>query len=100
MTQSPMTGETTIGIDLGDRKSHICVLSSEGEVLERAEAKWYRHRHNAATKPEREAELLPIPRLVAALCRCRYRYAGVGTAVPASSSQSLNGDPVRRRLRH
>ena len=37
MTQSTMTGETTIGIDLGDRRSHICVLSSEGEVLERAE---------------------------------------------------------------
>ena len=37
MAQSTMTGETTIGIDLGDRKSHICVLSSESEVLERAE---------------------------------------------------------------
>ena len=37
MTQATITGETTIGIDLGDRKSHICVLSSEGEVLERAE---------------------------------------------------------------
>ena len=26
--------EVTIGIDLGDRKSHICVLDSSGEVLE------------------------------------------------------------------
>ena len=34
MTQSTMTGETIIGVDLGDRKSHICVLSSEGEVYE------------------------------------------------------------------
>ena len=26
MTQSTMIPETTIGIDLGDKKSHICVL--------------------------------------------------------------------------
>ncbi|QDV09275.1 Transposase [Planctomycetes bacterium Poly30] len=32
-----MTEETTIGIDLGDKKSHIYVLSGDGEVLERAE---------------------------------------------------------------
>ncbi|QDV09261.1 Transposase [Planctomycetes bacterium Poly30] len=32
-----MTDKTTIGIDLGDKKSHICVLSGDGEVLERAE---------------------------------------------------------------
>ena len=37
MTQSTMTEATTIGIDLGDKKSHICVLSGDGEVLERAE---------------------------------------------------------------
>ena len=37
MTQSTMIPETTIGIDLGDKKSHICVLSSDGEVQERAE---------------------------------------------------------------
>ena len=37
MTQSTMIPDTTIGIDLGDKKSHICVLSGDGEVLERAE---------------------------------------------------------------
>ena len=37
MTQSTMIPETTIGIDLGDKKSHICVLSADGEVQERAE---------------------------------------------------------------
>lgn len=37
MTQSTMNDKTTIGIDLGDKKSHICVLSGDGEVLERAE---------------------------------------------------------------
>jgi transposase len=37
MTQSTMIPDTTIGIDLGDKKSHICVLSADGEVQERAE---------------------------------------------------------------
>ena len=32
MTQSTMIPETTIGIDLGDKKSHICVLIADGEV--------------------------------------------------------------------
>ena len=32
-----MIPDTTIGIDLGDKKSHICVLSAEGELQERAE---------------------------------------------------------------
>ena len=35
MTQSTMTASTlTIGIDLGDRKSHVCVLDADGEVIE------------------------------------------------------------------
>ena len=37
MTQSTMIPDTTIGIDLGDKKSHICVLIADGEVQERAE---------------------------------------------------------------
>ena len=37
MTQSTMIPDTTIRIDLGDKKSHICVLSADGEVQERAE---------------------------------------------------------------
>lgn len=28
--------EMTIGIDIGDRKSHVCVISGEGELVERA----------------------------------------------------------------
>ena len=31
-TTSPST--MTIGIDLGDRKSHVCVLDATGEVVE------------------------------------------------------------------
>ena len=28
------TAETTVGIDLGDRQSRVCILSAEGEVRE------------------------------------------------------------------
>ena len=35
MTESTITPTTmTIGIDLGDRKSHICVLDAVGEIAE------------------------------------------------------------------
>jgi len=35
MTESTITPTTmTIGIDLGDRKSHICVLDAVGEITE------------------------------------------------------------------
>ena len=35
MTESTTTATTlTIGIDLGDRKSHVCVLDADGEVVE------------------------------------------------------------------
>ena len=35
MTQATTAGSTlTIGIDLGDRKSHVCVLDAEGEIVE------------------------------------------------------------------
>ena len=35
MTQATTTSPTfTIGIDLGDRKSHICVLDAVGEIVE------------------------------------------------------------------
>ena len=35
MTQATTTPSTlTIGIDLGDRKSHICVLDAAGEIVE------------------------------------------------------------------
>jgi len=31
-----ITSETTVGIDIGDRYSHLCILDEEGEVLERS----------------------------------------------------------------
>jgi transposase len=34
-TTTPVT--LTIGIDLGDRKSHICVLDAAGEVVEESQ---------------------------------------------------------------
>ena len=35
MTEANTTPSTmTIGIDLGDRKSHVCVLDAAGEVVE------------------------------------------------------------------
>ena len=44
MTDSTTTPTTlTIGIDLGDRKSHVCVLDADGQVIEESQI---------ATKPE------------------------------------------------
>ena len=38
MTEASTTLSTlTIGIDLGDRKSHICVLDAAGEVVEESQ---------------------------------------------------------------
>ena len=38
MTQAITTPSTmTIGIDLGDRKSHICALDAAGEVIEESQ---------------------------------------------------------------
>lgn len=34
MTHATTNDDVTIGIDLGDRQSHICVLDADGEVLE------------------------------------------------------------------
>ena len=37
MTKTSMTRSTlTIGIDLGDRQSHLCALDESGEVIEEA----------------------------------------------------------------
>ena len=38
MTDSTTTRTTlTIGIDLGDRKSHVCVLDADGQVIEESQ---------------------------------------------------------------
>jgi transposase len=38
MTQATTTPSTlTIGIDLGDRKSHVCVLDADGEIVEESQ---------------------------------------------------------------
>ncbi len=34
MSQATTPSTLTIGIDLGDRKSHICVLDAAGEMVE------------------------------------------------------------------
>ena len=39
MTQATITPSTlTIGIDLGDRKSHVCILDAAGEIVEESGA--------------------------------------------------------------
>jgi predicted NBD/HSP70 family sugar kinase len=44
MTQATSAPSTlTIGIDLGDRKSHVCVLDADGQMIEESQI---------ATKPK------------------------------------------------
>ena len=40
----------TIGIDLGDRKSHLCVLDATGEIVEESQKRRPRRRFGLASR--------------------------------------------------
>ncbi len=45
MTQATTTPSTlTVGIDLGDRRSHVCVLDAAGEIVEESRMSVLLHR--------------------------------------------------------
>jgi len=58
LTKQKTVGRMTIGIDLGDRRSHFCVLNDQGQVI----ARWFLP--TTITAFRREFEVLP-PSLVA-----------------------------------
>jgi len=41
----------TIGVDLGDRFSHYCILNAAGEVIFKSQAVWRRHSVNSIRAP-------------------------------------------------